>query len=294
MKHDAGYIQKCYDEGLSWAEVADKLKVSEGNLSYMRRKGVLKSRDAKMKFAAKKISGAMKVAHREGRHSGWLSVNINKEMRTYPEQFFINVINNTKELNGFTILEKVGFHQYVFDFAIVEEKIDIEIDGEHHLNDVATVEKDKKRDEKAIANGWKVFRISWHELRANPIEMVNELLDFIKVNQNKERAVVQVVKLEGVNNKSFRAAKFKIGHPKKAKRQIGEYSPKYKLRKVERPSREELEKLVWQIPSLHLSSKFGVSDRTIGKWCKWYGIAKPPRGYWMKNTSVEVLNTPNL
>jgi hypothetical protein len=53
-------------------------------------------------------------------------------------------------------------------------------------------------------------------------------------------------------------------------------------RKVERPSKEELQKLVWEIPTIHIAKKFGVSDKAIEKWCKAYGIDKPPRGYWTK------------
>jgi len=52
--------------------------------------------------------------------------------------------------------------------------------------------------------------------------------------------------------------------------------------KVEHPSKEELEKLVWEKPTLQLAKDFGVSDKAIEKWCKKYGIEKPPRGYWAK------------
>lgn len=51
-------------------------------------------------------------------------------------------------------------------------------------------------------------------------------------------------------------------------------------RKVERPTKEELEKIVWDMPTSHIAKKYGVSDNTIAKWCKSYGITKPPRGYW--------------
>jgi hypothetical protein len=53
-------------------------------------------------------------------------------------------------------------------------------------------------------------------------------------------------------------------------------------RKVERPSKEELQKLIWEIPTIHIAKKFGVSDKAIEKWCKAYKIDKPPRGYWTK------------
>jgi len=56
----------------------------------------------------------------------------------------------------------------------------------------------------------------------------------------------------------------------------------FACRRVERPSREELCKLVWEIPTVQLANKFGVSDKSIEKWCRGYKIDKPPRGYWQK------------
>lgn len=53
-------------------------------------------------------------------------------------------------------------------------------------------------------------------------------------------------------------------------------------RRVERPSKEELSKLIWEKPTTQLAKDFGVSDKAIEKWCKSYGIEKPPRGYWAK------------
>jgi len=53
-------------------------------------------------------------------------------------------------------------------------------------------------------------------------------------------------------------------------------------RKVVRPSKEELEKLIWKKPTLEVAKQFGVSDVAVAKWCKFYNINKPPRGYWAK------------
>jgi len=39
---------------------------------------------------------------------------------------------------------------------------------------------------------------------------------------------------------------------------------------------------VWEIPTVQLANKFGVSDKSIEKWCRGYKIDKPPRGYWQK------------
>lgn len=52
-------------------------------------------------------------------------------------------------------------------------------------------------------------------------------------------------------------------------------------------SKEELAKLVWEMPTTKVAAKFGVTDKAIEKRCKKLGVAKPPRGYWAKkNASV--------
>jgi len=54
-------------------------------------------------------------------------------------------------------------------------------------------------------------------------------------------------------------------------------------RKVIKPTKEQLEKLVWEKSSVQISKDLGLKSSTmISKWCKEYGISKPPRGYWEK------------
>ena len=50
-----------------------------------------------------------------------------------------------------------------------------------------------------------------------------------------------------------------------------------------KPSKEELEKLIWKQPTTHIAKIYGVSDKAVEKWCKTYNISKPPRGYWTNN-----------
>jgi len=58
-------------------------------------------------------------------------------------------------------------------------------------------------------------------------------------------------------------------------------------RRVVRPSKEELQELIWVKPTTQLAKDFGISDKAIEKWCKAYGIQKPPRGYWAKQQSIQ-------
>ena len=58
-------------------------------------------------------------------------------------------------------------------------------------------------------------------------------------------------------------------------------------RRTKHPSKERLQKLVWEKPTCQLAKDFGVSDKSIEKWCKKYNIEKPPRGYWQKKLATE-------
>lgn len=60
-------------------------------------------------------------------------------------------------------------------------------------------------------------------------------------------------------------------------------------RRVVRPSQKELQELIWNKPTTHIAKDFGVSDKAVAKWCKTYGIQKPPRGYWAKQQSMQAL-----
>lgn len=48
--------------------------------------------------------------------------------------------------------------------------------------------------------------------------------------------------------------------------------PRYKQRKVERPSKEKLEELIINNPMTTIGKMYGVSDNAIRKWAKSYGI----------------------
>lgn len=57
-----------------------------------------------------------------------------------------------------------------------------------------------------------------------------------------------------------------------------------KKRKVARPEKDELAKLLWEYPTVQLGLRWGVSDKAIEKWAKNWNLPKPPRGWWSKQT----------
>jgi hypothetical protein len=57
--------------------------------------------------------------------------------------------------------------------------------------------------------------------------------------------------------------------------------PKIKHRKVERPSKDELNSMIWTYPITYIAAIFDVSDVAVHKWIRSYGLNKPPRGHWL-------------
>lgn len=48
------------------------------------------------------------------------------------------------------------------------------------------------------------------------------------------------------------------------------------------PTKEELEKLVWNEPITSLAKRSGVTYEYVVRLCKMVGVERPPKGYWTK------------
>lgn len=131
-----------------------------------------------------KISEKMVLLHKNGLHPGWSFINKDINRRSYPEKWFIkNVLEKYKLYDKYTIKEKLPFSKYFLDFAIMDLKIDIEIDGQQHIRNGETILHDKLRDEFMLSHGWAVYRIAWVELKNNSEETISKFLKDIN-NKN--------------------------------------------------------------------------------------------------------------
>lgn len=63
---------------------------------------------------------------------------------------------------------------------------------------------------------------------------------------------------------------------------------------VQQITKQDLERLVWEMPTSHIAKRFGVSDKAVEKWCKKYEIIKPARGHWRKQSSKQGLPHPAM
>ncbi len=68
----------------------------------------------------------------------------------------------------------------------------------------------------------------------------------------------------------------------KTKQRVDRNQPRLNLRKIERPTKEELTKLVWNLSILDIAKKYSMSPSGIVVWIKDMDIETPPKGYWTR------------
>lgn len=124
-----------------------------------------------------KTSESMKKAHKEGR--AWnIGISRWNNEPSYPEKFFMKVIENEFEDKNYQKEYPAGI--YSLDFAWVEKKKAIEIDGDQHKRFEEYKERDKRKNKYLQENGWEVLRISWQDMFHNTKEEINKCKNFIK------------------------------------------------------------------------------------------------------------------
>lgn len=123
-----------------------------------------------------KISSSMKKAHVEGRaHNIGESRWNNKP--SYPEKWFMEVVQN--EFDDKSYVREMPFHRFALDFAWVEKKRCIEIDGEQHDRFVEYKKRDIEKDALLKQEGWSVLRLSWKDVCQNTKYFIKIAKDFI-------------------------------------------------------------------------------------------------------------------
>lgn len=177
-KYHTEYYKKPWNKGLT-KEIDESLeKASRTYKKHIEEGLILPSQQGKpvTEETKKKISESMKKAHKEGR--AW---NIGKSRwnnkHSYPEEFFIQVINNEFEDKNYVC--EYPLEIYSLDFAWIEKKKCIEIDGDQHQRFEECKERDARKDECIYKNGWKVLRIEWKKMFKDTKTWIKIAKDFI-------------------------------------------------------------------------------------------------------------------
>jgi len=107
---------------------------------------------------------------------------------SYLEQwFFDNVIIKHNLLKKYDIINEYPFYPYFIDFAFLNIKLAVELDGASHFkNGKYRLQHDINKDNHLIKNGWKVYRIAYNETNENIINNFLNSLNNIEIFENKK------------------------------------------------------------------------------------------------------------
>lgn len=98
---------------------------------------------------------------------------------SYAEEYWKGIL----DANELDYVQEYRIGLYSLDFAFVDNKIDLEIDGDQHYLDERIIKSDKRRTEWLTEKGWTVIRISWSEYQRlsknERIKFVNNILSRI-------------------------------------------------------------------------------------------------------------------
>lgn len=265
-------IVEDYEKGLSLGDICEKYKIK--SKSYIVKyilNGKTRTLSESLKLAHKKYPNSFKHTietkrkMREKRLE-WMKNNQEKTAwrlrnMSYPEKCFQKMLENNELDKKYLIYREYSVFPYFIDFAFIDLKVAVEIDGSQHLEENRR-KKDNDKDALLMSKGWRILRIPASEILYDNTNVLNYLLKFIGDN-NVVYNQVGILKAP----KSY----------KKVSRSEDGLSDKQRAnflnqRKVERPSKEVLFTLIKNLPFTKISKKYEVSDKTITKWCKYYGL----------------------
>ena len=174
---------KCCGKNFRDYSKDELLKICEKGAKTLREK--YKTGELKGTWSGKKLPEEMKEKIRKGRvkflqenpgqHGAW-----NKENKSYLEnwfeEFYLSELLNEK----YDIQFNYSVYPYFLDFAFVDLKLDVEVDGKFHYTCETNIEHDKIRNETLENLGWRIYRISIDEVNSDPNKVKKEFLEYLK------------------------------------------------------------------------------------------------------------------
>lgn len=88
----------------------------------------------------------------------------NGEMSFLEKWFFDEIIVENKLFNKYDVIYDYPVYPYFIDFAFLNIKLAVEVDGKCHFKNGVRVDHDIKKDNLLVEKGWKVYRIRFDEI----------------------------------------------------------------------------------------------------------------------------------
>ena len=167
-------IQAMYDNGAGINSIAKFHNISISKIYSLKNKKLIFLNRTKEESKALGLKNKIKRFHTEEsrrliseKRKKWIAENPDKSPyllshksrgETYPEKYFREWL----EKENIPFQQEYRFKLYAFDF-LVNERIDLEIDGDQHKNDKRIIKHDINRDNKSKDAGFIVYRIMWSD-----------------------------------------------------------------------------------------------------------------------------------
>lgn len=170
---DWNHIEKMYADGYSMYEISSKLNIRPRSLyshfesKDIKRRQVGESRSIsnhrrepmKMSEESKQKIREFRIRHMQDHPNETTWLRKHQSEKSNPEIIFEKELIE-RNITGWIYNYRVNIYKY--DFAFVDLKLDVEIDGEQHER-AEQAFKDKLRDEFTMKNGWTVLRFKVKE-----------------------------------------------------------------------------------------------------------------------------------
>ena len=180
---------------------------------------------------------------------------------SYPEKCFIKFLEDNGYDKKYCIEREYPVFPYYIDFAFVDLKVAVEIDGSQHVLDEGRIVRDEDKDKTLTSTGWKVLRVTENLVKTDWTTLKHKL-DEVIVNGTIKVDKVGIFLAKKPREKVKRGAD---GLSEKMKDGF------LKQRKVKnRPSLKEVEKLLETLSLVKIGEMYGVTDSAIRKWIKQY------------------------
>jgi hypothetical protein len=212
------------------------------------------------------------------------------------------------------LLEQGRF--YSIDIAIPDKKIGVEINGNQHYNRDGTL-KDyyRTRYDLITQGGWSLYEVHYSLVYNTEFvsKLINSILTLVPLDNfdyakyisgkiekqeknNKPKNKRCACKIEDFNvcdvsNLTINQIQEKFPYRRQSIiKLLRDNNIKYKednivasiTKRKFNPTKEELAKIIWELPYTKVAEHYGVSDVAVKKRAKYYSLTLPPSGYWTR------------
>lgn len=189
-KHDWAQLQKDYDNGFSYSDLKAKYGVAGGVIRLAIKRGEFKARSRTEGVRLAKITKPLRHSDETKRklsviRKKWIADNPDKipYLRSHDShgksrlEILFEEAMLAENITGYTY--NYRHHMYKYDFAFVDIKLDVEIDGALHKRP-ANQEHDRVRDRWSVSQGWRVLRFTNTDVERNLAHCISVLKDALK------------------------------------------------------------------------------------------------------------------